>query len=136
MSVLTIDRNVRAKVPALNKPYGQYNQVFLGSAGGHSMQLFSNESRRARAPRYRDDEYAKAAGHPSVIAPPTLVCETCQYADTGPGENGYIGHEWDLPVDGVRLIRSGNSYEFVRPVLPEDQISVTWTIEDIEERPA
>ena len=87
-------------------------------------------------PLYRDDEFAKAAGHPSVIAPPTLVCETCQYADTPPGENGYIGHEWDLPIDNVRLIRAGNDYEFTRPVLPEDEISVTWTIEDIEERPA
>ena len=64
------------------------------------------------------------------------MCETCQYADTEPGEDGYIGHEWDLPIDGVRLIRAGNAYEFTRPVLPEDRISVTWTIEDIEERPA
>ena len=39
--MLTIDRNVRAKVPALNKTYGQYNQVFLDSGGSHSMQLFS-----------------------------------------------------------------------------------------------
>jgi acyl dehydratase len=87
-------------------------------------------------PLYRDDDYARAAGHPSVVAPPTLVCETCQYADTPPGEDGYIGHEWDLPIDNVRLIRAGNEYEFTRPVLPGDEISVTWTIEDIEERHA
>ena len=87
-------------------------------------------------PLYRDDDYAKAAGHPSVVAPPTLVCETCQYADVAPGENGYIGHEWDLPTDGMRLIRAGNEYEFTRPVLPDDRISVVWTLENIEERPA
>ena len=39
--MLTIDRNVRAKVPALNKTYAQFNQVYLDSAGGHSMQLFT-----------------------------------------------------------------------------------------------
>ena len=87
-------------------------------------------------PLYRDDDFARAAGHPSVIAPPTLVCETCQYADEGPSEDGYVGHEWDLPVDGVRLVRAGNAYEFMRPVYPDDRISVTWTIEDIFERPS
>lgn len=85
-------------------------------------------------PLYVDDAYARAAGYPSVIAPPTLVCETCQYSNNPPNKDGYIGHEWHLPVTGCRLIRAGNDYEFMRPVLPVDQISVTWTLEDIVER--
>ena len=32
------------------------------------------------------------------------------------------------------MIRAGNDYEFIRPVLPDDQIAVTWTLEDIIER--
>ena len=32
------------------------------------------------------------------------------------------------------MIRAGNDYEFTRPVLPEDRISVTWTLEEIVER--
>lgn len=87
-------------------------------------------------PLYSDDAYAEAAGYRSIIAPPTLVCETCQYAHQEPDKNGYIGHEWDLPIDGMRLIRAGNDYEFERPVYPEDRISVTWTLAEIEERPA
>lgn len=87
-------------------------------------------------PLYVDDAYAREAGHPSVIAPPTLVCETCQYAHRPPDEHGYIGHAWRLPVTGCRLIRAGNDYEFFRPVLPDDRISVTWTLEDIAERPS
>ena len=32
------------------------------------------------------------------------------------------------------MIRAGNDYEFFRPVLPSDRVSVTWTLEDIAER--
>ena len=85
-------------------------------------------------PLYVDDGYAREAGYPSVIAPPTLICETCQYSNRAPDENGYIGHEWNLPISGCRVIRAGNEYEFMRPLLPTDRISVTWTLEDIVER--
>lgn len=87
-------------------------------------------------PLYVDDEHARQAGFPSVIAPPTLVCETCQYAHRPPDEHGYIGHAWNLPIKGCRTIRAGNDYEFFRPVLPDDRISATWTLESIEERPS
>src|SRR5271155_3159127 len=83
---------------------------------------------------YVDDGYAREAGYPSVIAPPTLICETGQHAPPPPTEDGYSGHEWKLPIRGCRLIRAGNEYEFMRPILPTDRISVTWTLEDMVER--
>ena len=85
-------------------------------------------------PLYRDDAYAREAGYASAIAPPTFVVETCQYAHRQPDEHGYIGHNWPLPISGCRMIRAGNDYEFIRPVLPSDRVSVTWTLEDIVER--
>lgn len=85
-------------------------------------------------PLYRDEDFARAAGYRTIIAPPTFVCETCQYADGPPDDSGYIGHQWDLPIDGVRLIRAGHDYEFMRPVYPDDRITVTWTLTDIVER--
>jgi acyl dehydratase len=85
-------------------------------------------------PLYLDDGYAREAGYPSVIAPPTLICETCQYSHLPLNEDGYIGHDWMLPIRGCRLIRAGNEYEFMRAILPTDRISVTWTLEDIVER--
>ena len=85
-------------------------------------------------PLYVDDAYARQAGYPSVIAPPTLVCETCQYAHRAPNADGYIGHEWTLPLPASRLVRAGNDYEFMRPVLQSDRISVTWTLESIVEK--
>lgn len=84
-------------------------------------------------PLYTDDEYARAHGHPSVIAPPTLVCETNQYMHRPRDDHGYIGHTWDLPIQG-RLVRGGNSYDFVRPVLPTDRVTARWRIAEIRER--
>jgi acyl dehydratase len=85
-------------------------------------------------PLYVDDAYARQAGYPSVIAPPTLVCETSQYAHRAPNSDGYIGHEWPLPLPASRMVRAGNDYEFMRPVLPSDRISVSWTLENIVEK--
>jgi acyl dehydratase len=82
-------------------------------------------------PLYHDDEFARDAGYEGVIAPPTLVCETGQYMS---GPRSSIGHTWDLPVDGVRMIRGGNEYTFTRPVMPSDVITARWRIEDIKER--
>lgn len=59
-------------------------------------------------PLYLEDTYAQAAGHAGVIAPPTLVCDTCQYAHREPSVEGYIGHEWHVPVLGCCMIRAGN----------------------------
>ena len=70
------------------------------------------------------------------VAPPTLICETNQYAHQAPNADGYIGHEWHLPVPNTRLVRAGNDYEFMRPVLPTDRISVTKTLESIVEKPS
>jgi acyl dehydratase len=85
-------------------------------------------------PLYSNDDYARAHGYPSRIAPPTFVVESCQYGNTLPNENGYFAHEWDLPMEGLRTVRGGNEYEFFRPILPEDRISVTYVLEDIQEK--
>ncbi|MFP6748471.1 MAG: MaoC family dehydratase N-terminal domain-containing protein [Alphaproteobacteria bacterium] len=86
-------------------------------------------------PLFQDDAYAREAGHASLIAPPTFVVETCQNAHGRPDGNGYMGHAWDLPIEGCHMIRAGNDYEFIRPILPSDRISVTWVLEDMVERP-
>ena len=85
-------------------------------------------------PIYVDEEQARAAGLPDVVAPPTLICESNQYLHREPDDNGFIGHSWELPVTGCRLIRGGNAYEFARPALPTDRITVTWRIKDIVEK--
>lgn len=87
-----------------------------------------------RNPLYVDPEAARAAGHDDVIAPPTLVCESNQYMTRDRDDHGYIGHQWDLGLTGCRQIRGGHTYRFSRPVRPDDVITATWQITDIEEK--
>ena len=85
-------------------------------------------------PLYLDDAYARAHGHPSVIASPTLVCETNQFVPGERDADGYLTQMFSLDVPGTRQIRGGNEYEFFRPVLPTDRITITWRLEDMAER--
>jgi acyl dehydratase len=85
-------------------------------------------------PLYVDEDYARRNGYPSVIAPPTFICETNQYMSRMPDDMGYIGHRWEIPVEGCRQLRGGHEYEFFRSVLPTDRITATWRITAMQER--
>lgn len=85
-------------------------------------------------PLYTDDEAARAAGLAGVTIPPTLVCETNQYADLPRDGSGYAGHLWDLDVPGTRMVRGGNRYTFHRRIRPDDVVTATWEITGVEEK--
>lgn len=85
-------------------------------------------------PVYTDDAAARAAGFDGVVAPPTLVCETNQYAGRRRNADGYAGHDWGIEIPGTRVVRGGNSYVFHRPVRPSDVLTVTWRITDVSEK--
>jgi len=85
-------------------------------------------------PLYRDEAFAAATRHGGIVAPPTLVCETNQYLDRAPDEDGYLGHTWPLPLADRRFIRGANEYEFLRPVRPGDRLTARWRVLDIYER--
>ncbi|MBB2944384.1 acyl dehydratase [Actinoplanes lutulentus] len=78
-----------------------------------------------------DTDPAHLAGD---IAPPTLICETNQYANLPRDTDGYAGHGWHLDVPGTRLVRGGNAYRFERPVLPSTVVTARWKLADITER--
>lgn len=85
-------------------------------------------------PRVTDAEVAREAGFRDVVAPTTFVCETNQYLDGRPDDEGYIGHSWGIEIPGTRMIRGGHEYEFFAPVHPDVVLTVTWTIEDVQAR--
>lgn len=85
-------------------------------------------------PLYTDDGAARAAGLSSVTLPPTLVCETNQYAGLARDAEGYAGHDWHLDIPGTRKVRGGNRYTFHRRIRPDDVVTATWAIIDVEEK--
>jgi acyl dehydratase len=88
-------------------------------------------------PLWVDDEVARAHGWPGVVAPPTLICETCQYARRGPDEDGYLGHAWRLPFPvPCRLLRGGNAYRFATPATPDTVLHVRWELVSLDAKTA
>lgn len=86
-----------------------------------------------RNPLYLDQQFAREHGYRDVIAPPTLVCETNQYADLPADAEGYAGHTWGLSIPGTRTVRGGNRYQFHQAVGPDDVLTVTWELVEITE---
>jgi acyl dehydratase len=86
-------------------------------------------------PLYTDADVARAHGYDDVLAPPTWVTETNQYVPRPERDrDGYIGHTWQLPVRGCRLVRGGNRYEFLAPFHPGDVVTATWRIADVTQK--
>jgi len=85
-------------------------------------------------PLYTSADHARDHGLTGVTAPPTLICETNQYAGLLPDDEGYAGHTWGLVVPGTRTVRGGNSYVFERRVRPDDVVTATWEIVDVEQK--
>lgn len=102
----------------------------VGAAAGRYFGLAIGDHN----PLYSDAAFARAHGLAGVTAPPTLICETNQYAGLPMNREGYAGHTWELDIPGTRQVRGGNRYTFHRRIRPEDLITATWRIEDATEK--
>ena len=123
MSLLTDEVRAlvgRRKVYTAPEEFGAAAGRYFGIAIGDHNRLYS------------DAEYARAQGLRGVTAPPTLVCETNQYANLPIPPDGYAGHEWGIEIPGTRKVRGGNSYTFHRRLRPEDVVTAVWEITGVE----
>ena len=112
----------RRKVYTAPEPFGAASgRYFALAVGDHN-------------PLYTDGELARRHGLPGVTAPPTLICETNQYAGLPPDDEGYAGHTWDIELPGTRQVRGGNRYTFHRRLRPDDLVTATWEITDLDEK--
>lgn len=99
----------------------------LGAAAGRYFGLAIGD----RNPLYSDPEYARAQGLADVTAPPTLICETNQYANLPIDPDGHAGHQWGIDLPGTRQVRGGNRYVFHRRILPSDIVTAAWEITEV-----
>ncbi len=75
-------------------------------------------------PIYVDEGAARAAGYPSLVAPPTFPVALAS--------NERFRHSLDL---GTRSILHGEQqFEYVRPVVAGDRITVRSKVADVQER--
>lgn len=102
----------------------------FGAAAGRYFGLAVGDDN----PLYTDATYAREHGLDGVTIPPTLVCETNQYAGLPRDAEGYAGHRWNIQIPGTREVRGGNAYTFHRRIRPDDVITATWRIEDVAEK--
>ncbi|GAA0549115.1 MaoC family dehydratase N-terminal domain-containing protein [Actinomadura livida] len=77
-----------------------------------------------RNPVYRDQEAAKAAGHPDVIAPPTfpIVVSLGNPALADP----------DLNLNYAMVVHGEQRFEYTRPVRAGDVVTCTSTVTEIK----
>lgn len=125
MSLLTDE--IRAlvgqrRVYVAPEPFGAASGRYFGLAVGDDNPL------------YRDPQFAREQGLAGVTAPPTLICETNQYAGLPMDAEGYAGHRWGIEIPDTREVRGGNSYVFGRRLRPEDVVTATWEITDVVEK--
>jgi len=87
-----------------------------------------------RNPLYWDDEYAKKSPFKGIVAPPTFVFEVNFDVGAKIGEDGvYQGlREW-VGFDS-NIQRAGNEYEMIRPVSPDDVISLRRRVLEVQEK--
>lgn len=102
----------------------------FGAASGRYFGLAIGDDN----PLYSDPGHARDLGLAGVTAPPTLICETNQYAGLPKDDEGYAGHRWRLEIPNTREVRGGNAYVFGRRLRPEDVVTVAWEIIDVAEK--
>lgn len=79
-------------------------------------------------PVYRDQDAARAAGHPDVIAPPTFITVV-----NIPAVNTVVADP-ALGLDYSRMVHGLQSFTYARPVRAGDVLALTVTIDDIMDR--
>ncbi|MQA84419.1 MAG: MaoC family dehydratase [Streptosporangiales bacterium] len=76
-------------------------------------------------PAYRDQEAARALGHPDVIAPPTFAIAITMAA------GGRAVADPDLGLDYGRVVHGEQRFVYTRPIHAGDVLLATATVEDI-----
>jgi acyl dehydratase len=108
-----LDRNAigRSSPPTLNEVEKGAIRRFAEALGDYN-------------PVYYDEEYARASGYPTVVAPPTVPASFHSAADLR-----------ELLGVGIRsLLHAEQGFEYERPIFAGDRIYVATRVADVQER--
>src|SRR5262249_54062975 len=88
------------------------------------LRLFAKAIGETR-PEHLDEDAARAAGHPSLLAPPTFVL-TLALDKPEP-------FDWcrEIGIDLARLLHSAQSFRYFAPVHAGDRLTLASRIEDV-----
>lgn len=108
-----LDRNAigRASPPTLNEVEKGAIRKFAEAIGDYN-------------PIYYDEEYARASGYPTIVAPPTFPASFHSAADL----------RELLGVSIKSLLHAEQSFEYDRPIFAGDRIFVATRVQDVMER--
>ena len=83
-------------------------------------------------PIYFDEDAARAAGHPSLPAPPTWLFSLALAAPARRG--GVLDPDNGMGVDMRRILHGEQSFAYHRPIHAGDRLTLTTTTRDIYEK--
>ncbi len=109
-----LDRNAigRSSPPAINEVEKGAIRRFAEAIGDFN-------------PIYYDEEYARASGYPTIIAPPTFPASFHSAADLQ-----------ELLGVGIKsLLHAEQGFDYERPILAGDRIFVSTRVADVLEKP-
>jgi acyl dehydratase len=108
-----LDRNAigRSSPPTLNEVEKGAIRRFAEALGDYN-------------PIYYDEDYARAAGYPTIVAPPTFPASFHSAADLR-----------ELLGVGIRsLLHAEQAFDYERPIIAGDRIYVSTRVSDVQER--
>ncbi len=90
-------------------------------------------------PLYHDPDYARAHGHPDIIAPPNLLTSIVDWDEGAPEsglrEDGTAGEAVvGVPTSGVRIMGGGEDMQFHSPAVAGDRVVLRTRLDSVEER--
>ena len=88
------------------------------------LRLFAKATGETR-PEYRDEAAARAAGHRSLLAPPTYPA--CLYMDV-PDPFAWLG---ELGIDVAYVLHGSQAFRYFEPVHAGDRLTFASRIEDV-----
>jgi acyl dehydratase len=128
--------DMREAFERINQLVGQVKRTDLGEVTRLEIGRFAIACGDSSA-LFFDDEFARWAGYPSIIAPPLYLSSVMTWG-VGPAEDqlktdGLTGEEiMSLPVEDLRIMGGGQELEFHGPVVAGTHVFMETAIETVQ----